>query len=262
MMRGFKKGEEEHGYDAFVTFQPTSPWIADPFMPRPYGHRDAVAIRGTSHGRQEPLRARQHRLQRLEALMERVARAARLLQRRVQRCLRLPVQRSFERLSGIASPAHCNEPQLSLSPNASWHEGLHVPSAKQTGFVWKLFSSLPRSLSDALEPAKHLVSSPPAGQSVDILGFVQDRYVSRLFARSAFSDLEPLRAAGASRLAYWSTRGGLIRAQRSGRRRLRRLRLRRRGRRRLRHRPAAVLMTIGFWKSRRRARAGREYVFF
>ncbi|KAK7524828.1 hypothetical protein IWZ03DRAFT_403715 [Phyllosticta citriasiana] len=85
--------------------------------------------------------------------------------------------RSFERLSGIASPAHCNEPQLSLSPNASWHEGLHVPSAKQTGFVWKLFSSLPRSLSDALEPAKHLVSSPPAGQSVDILGFVQDRYV-------------------------------------------------------------------------------------
>lgn len=38
MMRGFKKGEAEHGYDAFVTFQPTSPWISDPPTPLPYGH--------------------------------------------------------------------------------------------------------------------------------------------------------------------------------------------------------------------------------
>ncbi|KAK7608710.1 hypothetical protein IWX49DRAFT_117385 [Phyllosticta citricarpa] len=186
MMRGFKKGEEEHGYDVFVTFQPTSPWITDPFTPRPYGHQNAVAIRVASHRRQEPLQARQHRLQRLETLLERIARAARLLKRRVQRCLRLPVQRSFERLSGVASPAHYKEPQLHLSPNASWHEGLHVPGAKQTGFVWKLFSSLPRSLSGALEPAKHLVSSPPASQSVDILGFVRDRYVSAICMKHHF----------------------------------------------------------------------------
>ncbi|KAK7546273.1 hypothetical protein BKA81DRAFT_405519 [Phyllosticta paracitricarpa] len=94
--------------------------------------------------------------------------------------------RSFERLSGVASPAHYKEPQLHLSPNASWHEGLHVPGAKQTGFVWKLFSSLPRSLSGALEPAKHLVSSPPASQSVDILGFVRDRYVSAICMKHHF----------------------------------------------------------------------------
>ncbi|KAF4901976.1 hypothetical protein CGCF415_v009484 [Colletotrichum fructicola] len=38
MMRGFIEEEAKMGYDAFVTFQPTSPWIADPPTPLPYGH--------------------------------------------------------------------------------------------------------------------------------------------------------------------------------------------------------------------------------
>lgn len=38
MMRGFKEEEAKVGYDAFVTFQPTSPWISDPPTPLPYGH--------------------------------------------------------------------------------------------------------------------------------------------------------------------------------------------------------------------------------
>lgn len=38
MMKGFKEEEARHGYDAFVTFQPTSPWIADPPTPFPFGH--------------------------------------------------------------------------------------------------------------------------------------------------------------------------------------------------------------------------------
>lgn len=38
MMKGFREEEALQGYDAFVTFQPTSPWIADPPTPLPYGH--------------------------------------------------------------------------------------------------------------------------------------------------------------------------------------------------------------------------------
>lgn len=38
MMKGFREEEALQGYNAFVTFQPTSPWIADPPTPLPYGH--------------------------------------------------------------------------------------------------------------------------------------------------------------------------------------------------------------------------------
>lgn len=38
MLRGFKESEAEKGWDAFVTFQPTSPWISTFGQPLPFGH--------------------------------------------------------------------------------------------------------------------------------------------------------------------------------------------------------------------------------
>lgn len=38
MMSGFKASEAEKGYDAFVVFHPTSPWISTEGQPKPYGH--------------------------------------------------------------------------------------------------------------------------------------------------------------------------------------------------------------------------------
>lgn len=44
MMKGFREEEALLGYDAFVTFQPTSPWIANPPTPFPYGHNVCILL--------------------------------------------------------------------------------------------------------------------------------------------------------------------------------------------------------------------------
>ena len=97
----------------------------------------------------------------------------------------LPTQQSYENISLVASPEHWIEPQLSLGANTSWHDGLHLPGAKQTGYVAKLFSSLSRELFDALEPARELLSSPDNAPS-DILAFEQNRYVSGIITKGHY----------------------------------------------------------------------------
>lgn len=97
----------------------------------------------------------------------------------------LPVQQSYETLGGVASPEHYVAPQLNLPANASWHEGLHLPGAKQTGYVWRLFSSLSRESFDSLDPARQFISSPD-GQSEDILSYEANRYVSGIITKDHY----------------------------------------------------------------------------
>ena len=89
----------------------------------------------------------------------------------------LPVQQSYENISLIASPEHFMEPQLGLSENASWHEAIHWPGAKQTGYVGKLFSSLSREQVNQLKPARGYIS-PVNGSTEDVMSFEGDRYIA------------------------------------------------------------------------------------
>ncbi|KAL4962076.1 uncharacterized protein BDV14DRAFT_191880 [Aspergillus stella-maris] len=47
MMKGFKEEERILGYEALLTFQPTSPWISDPPTPLLYGHNYINGSLGT-----------------------------------------------------------------------------------------------------------------------------------------------------------------------------------------------------------------------
>lgn len=89
----------------------------------------------------------------------------------------LPVQQSYENMSLIAGPEHYMEPQLGLAENASWHEAIHWPGAKQTGYVVKIFDGLSAEQFNALEPARDFISSP-ADATEDVLSFEADRYVA------------------------------------------------------------------------------------
>lgn len=97
----------------------------------------------------------------------------------------LPVQQSFENSSLIASPEHYMEPQLGLSENASWHEAIHWPGAKQTGYVGKLFASLSKEQFHGLTPARDYISSPKS-TSENILSFDGDRYIAGMITHGQF----------------------------------------------------------------------------
>ena len=97
----------------------------------------------------------------------------------------LPVQQSYENMSLIASPEHYMEPQLNLAANASWHEGIHWPGAKQTGYVGKLFTCLSTAQFNALEPAREFISSPEAA-SEDVLSFEADRYIAGMVTKGRY----------------------------------------------------------------------------
>lgn len=92
-------------------------------------------------------------------------------------CGSLPVQQSYENISLIASPEHFMEPQLGLLENASWHEAINWPGAKQTGYVGKLFSSLSREQVNQLKPARGYIS-PVNGSTEDVMSFEGDRYIA------------------------------------------------------------------------------------
>lgn len=89
----------------------------------------------------------------------------------------LPVQQSYENMSLVAGPEHYMEPQLGLSEDASWHEAIHWPGARQTGYVARIFDGLSAGQFNALEPARDLISSP-ADATEDVLSFEADRYVA------------------------------------------------------------------------------------
>lgn len=89
----------------------------------------------------------------------------------------LPVQQSHENMSLIATSEHFMDPQLGLSENASWHEAIHWPGARQTGYLGKLFSSLSREQVNELRPAWEYVSSVN-GSIEDIMLFEGDRYIA------------------------------------------------------------------------------------
>ncbi|KAK8247276.1 hypothetical protein HDK90DRAFT_501077 [Phyllosticta capitalensis] len=267
MMRGFKKGEAELGYDAFVTYQPTSPWISDPPTPRPYGHNyingsfGLLSMDAVQSGHELPdpegidanftVLTPWDSTKNYENIIEMRSQfagpvmdvenhyeAANIAFNTSKPFWNasdvrhgfysavfsgacgytygsLPVQQSYERLDGVASPEHYVEPQLSLSADASWHEALHLPGAKQTGYVWKLFSSLSRELFDALEPARQFISSPD-GQQDDVLAYEQNRYVSGIvttghyWVYSGYGDAFQLDLDAIS--AKWGEPGALVEA--------------------------------------------------
>lgn len=122
----------------------------------------------------------------------------------------LPVQQSYENMSLIAGPEHYMEPQLGLSENESWHDAIHWPGAKQTGFVVKIFDGLSAEHFNALEPARHLISSP-ANATEDVLSFEADRYVAamvtdgHLWVYSGWGDAFSVDLAGVA--DSWGTAG-------------------------------------------------------
>lgn len=97
----------------------------------------------------------------------------------------LPVQQSYENMSLIASPDHYMEPQLGLSPNASWHEAIHWPGAKETGYVGRLFEGLTKEQFNSLEPARDYISTPE-GAVEDVLTFEGDRYVAGMITHGQY----------------------------------------------------------------------------
>lgn len=94
----------------------------------------------------------------------------------------LPVQQSHENMSLIATSEHFMDPQLGLSENASWHEAVHWPGARQTGYLGKPFSSLSREQVNELTPAREYVSSVN-GSIEDIMLFEGDRYIAGMITR-------------------------------------------------------------------------------
>lgn len=96
----------------------------------------------------------------------------------------LPVQQSYERKELVASLQHWIEPQLNLNENASWHEGIHLPGAKQSGYVWKLFSGLSKEQFNTMEPDRSVISSIPGSENV--LNFDSNRYVAALRTKGAY----------------------------------------------------------------------------
>lgn len=96
----------------------------------------------------------------------------------------LPVQQSYENMSLIAGPEHYMEPQLGLAENASWHEAIHWPGAKETGYVGKLFTGLSKDQVNSLSTAREYISSPE--DSLDILSFEGDRYVAAMITKGQY----------------------------------------------------------------------------
>ncbi|CAG9984549.1 unnamed protein product [Clonostachys byssicola] len=97
----------------------------------------------------------------------------------------LPVQQTYENISLVASPEHYHEPQLSLSPNASWHEALHWPGAKQTGYAGAIFNDLSKDAFNLREPAREFLSSPQSPPS-NILEYVGDRYIAAMITKGYY----------------------------------------------------------------------------
>lgn len=97
----------------------------------------------------------------------------------------LPVQQTYENISLVAGPDHYHEPQLSLSPNASWHEALHWPGAKQTGYAGSIFNSLSKDAFNARAPAREYLSSPKGSHS-NILDYTSGRYVAAMITHGHY----------------------------------------------------------------------------
>ncbi|KAF9878377.1 hypothetical protein CkaCkLH20_03869 [Colletotrichum karsti] len=238
MMKGFKEEEAKLGYDAFVTFQPTSPWIADPPTPFPFGHNYINGSLGTltmdavQSGHESPdptgvdagftvLRPWDSRKNYESIIQMReeftgpvmdvenhyegahdsfntskaIWNASDVRHGYYPAVLSgacgitfgsLPVQQSYENMSLIASPEHYMEPQLGLSENASWHEAIHWPGAKQTGYVAKLFEGLTAEQFNSLQPARELISSP-SDLAEDVLSFDGDRYIAGMMTSGYYS---------------------------------------------------------------------------
>ncbi|KAL4791112.1 hypothetical protein BDV19DRAFT_393477 [Aspergillus venezuelensis] len=81
-----------------------------------------------------------------------------------------------------ASPTRLNnqyhETQLGLSENASWHEAIHWPGAKQAGYVGRLFESLSKDQFNGLRPARQYLRSPEGIEGEDILSYTSNRYIA------------------------------------------------------------------------------------
>ncbi|KAK7222943.1 hypothetical protein V2G26_010946 [Clonostachys chloroleuca] len=97
----------------------------------------------------------------------------------------LPVQQAYENISLVSSPEQYHEPQLNLSPNASWHEALHWPGAKQTGYAGANFNNLSKNAFNTWEPAREFLSSPQ-GPSSNIFEYVGDRYISATITKGYY----------------------------------------------------------------------------
>ncbi|KAJ3533716.1 hypothetical protein NM208_g7865 [Fusarium decemcellulare] len=268
MMKGFKEGEARHGVDAFVTFQPTSPWIVEPPTPFPYGHNyingsfGTLSMNAVQSGHESPdphgldagftvLRPWDSRKNYENIIQMRDqfpgpvmdvenhydgAHDSFNVSKRIWNASdvrhgfypailsgacgitygNLPVQQSYENKSLIATPEHWIEPQLGLDANASWHEALHWPSNKETGYPGRLFASLSKDQFNGLEPARQFLSSPEdSGQ--DILSYEADRYVAGMITSgqywvySGWGDEFTVNVGGVS--AYWGSLDALITAQ-------------------------------------------------
>jgi hypothetical protein len=96
----------------------------------------------------------------------------------------LPVQQSYENKSLVASEKHWIEPQLSLSENASWHEGIHLPGAKQAGYITKPFTGLTTEQFNSMEPNRSFISSPESSE--DVLKFDRNRYIAGLVTKGYY----------------------------------------------------------------------------
>lgn len=87
----------------------------------------------------------------------------------------LPVQQAHEPRDRLARPDNVFYPaQLGLSENASWHEGLHLPGARQAAYMWRLFARLERDEFDGMSPARQFI------RGEEVLGFEANRYVAGL----------------------------------------------------------------------------------
>lgn len=229
MMKGFKEEEAKAGYEAFVTFQPTSPWISNPPTPLPYGHNYINGTFGTlsmdavqsGHESPDPNGVDANftvltpwdsnkNYENILEMREQFSGPVMDVENHYELAHdsfdpskplwnashvrhgfypaimsgacgvtygSLPVQQTYARLELVASPEHYWEPQLGLEANTSWQEGIHLPGAKQTGYVADLFNSLSNDEFDGLEPAREYLSSP-VGAEQDIMQFEGTRYVA------------------------------------------------------------------------------------
>ncbi|KAH8647498.1 hypothetical protein BGZ61DRAFT_501268 [Ilyonectria robusta] len=216
MMKGFKEEEAKLGYDAFVSYQPMSPWIVDPPTPFPYGHNYINGSYGTlsmdavqsGHERPDPnsldagftvLRPWDSRknYENILHMRDELSGPVMDVENHYEGAhdsfnTSKPVWNSSDVrhgyypavLSGACGITYGSLP-LGLSKNASWHEAIHWAGAKETGYVGHLFKGLSKKQFRGLQPAREFISSPN-GASDNILAFDADRYITGIITSGQY----------------------------------------------------------------------------